>query len=312
MARASYLNLEFTANAPLSPTTVSTVFNMLIRDAPLTRPFSRLPQELLDLVIDILIDDCANDGKRREVLLVYTLVSQAWVHRCSKHILRRVFLTNAVLDRFASAVMSSPRLAVNVREVVLRDWSLESKHSDASNGLDKLLRATRRLTHLEMSWRSGQSTTATTSDIFDQENLPVVSPRYSIDYLYIESPPRSPLSSSFSFVTALVHALRLFKHIGTLELSISEDIPSLSGDDADSDVELLTSVFRTQLGSCAVTHLDVYIGRFTQSRIALAVAILRTFTRGAVSLKFSAHGGDTGRTPTRESHHVIYYTPSHR
>lgn len=271
---------------------------MSVRHSPSPGPFSRLPQELLDHIIDLLIEGYTNEHDRRQALLKYTFVSKAWLSRCSKYILRRVFLTNAVLDLFTSAAKHSERLTLNASEVILYDWVLDMKPSKAAKRLDEFLRAMKHLQYLELFWRDGQSTAARDYILFEPENLPALgTQRHEIAHLCLESPPRAPLASAFAFVTALVHTLRLFARIGTLEVNVAQDIASLADDDR-LDVDALAAVVRAHVAPCAVARLEIFIGSFSPCRVKLAVALLRAVGSGAESLKIRAHGWT--RFPPRE------------
>ena len=91
---------------------------------PLNHPFPP-PQELVDLIIDLISEDCHQPSREHRTLAVATLcacslVAKGWTVRAQRGIFQWVELHDTTgLHSFASALRTSPHLAVDVQRLTL-------------------------------------------------------------------------------------------------------------------------------------------------------------------------------------------------
>ncbi|KAH8093143.1 hypothetical protein BXZ70DRAFT_950277 [Cristinia sonorae] len=127
--------------------------------APLM-PSSRLPQELVDAIIDCLaLDDDADDPSRTSSLESCALVAETWVPRCLYR-LRYTFRIDVKMMAQKIALLDHPSIPSYIRKVILNMNDMEEDRSDlfAAADIAAVLTVTNKITHLKISFPLVEST----------------------------------------------------------------------------------------------------------------------------------------------------------
>ncbi|KIP04120.1 hypothetical protein PHLGIDRAFT_129731, partial [Phlebiopsis gigantea 11061_1 CR5-6] len=248
-----------------------------------------LPQELIDSIVDFLVCTCPFERDRRTEARNCSLISKAWVFRCSQYLLRRIYIdaTHLSFASILATIKASERLPLFAIEVSIRGLDTETTVA-TQQWLRELLEVFKVAKRIELSWRDGKSPGRASYRL-----LKPLSPSASLhlSLLVLEAPTAG----------TLMQALRAFKSIGTLEINLKKALESPSvwrSRRTYTGRETLEAAVEAGTMSRVYDHLSLSLDIFQPSQLLFAMDILRLLGGDVKSLKFRAHGSIGLNTPS--------------